>query len=337
VDNLTHFAFGSAVGLAVMGRRTQPWKAALWGGICCNLPDLDVFIAHGDPIRDMTYHRGPTHSLFYLTLIAPLVAWVVSRLHQEREFFGRWWLALWLALIAHPLLDVMTIYGTQLFLPFSDYPYGVGSIFIIDPLFTLPVLICVIVALAMRSYRVNAVGLTLSLAYLGWGMLAQQHVTGVARESLRAQGVEVRGLEVDPTALNSILWRVIVTTPGAYLEGYYSLLDDEPRIEFSRHARDDALYTRLQDDWNIARIAWFSHGFFKVYEQDGRVLVADLRMGMEPAYNFTFDVGGLREGRFAASRPTRALPPFGREDVLGWLWRRARGEAVPALSSSLAE
>ena len=93
VDNLTHFAFGSAVGLAVMGRRTKPWKAALWGGICCNLPDLDVFLSHGDPIRDMTYHRGPTHSLLYLTLIAPLVAWVVSRVHRERQLFGRWWLA----------------------------------------------------------------------------------------------------------------------------------------------------------------------------------------------------------------------------------------------------
>jgi len=57
-----------------MSRRTPPWKAALWGGICCNLPDLDVFISHGDPIRDVTYHRGATHSLFYLTLISPLLA-----------------------------------------------------------------------------------------------------------------------------------------------------------------------------------------------------------------------------------------------------------------------
>ncbi len=335
MDNLTHFAFGSAVGLAVMGRRTKPWKAALWGGICCNLPDLDVFLSHGDPIRDMTYHRGPTHSLFYLTLIAPLIAWVVARIHAERQFFGRWWLALWLALIAHPLLDVTTVYGTQLFLPFTDYPYGTGSIFIIDPLFSLPLMICVIVALAMRNYRVNLAGLAFSIAYLGWGMLAQQHVTGIARESL--QGVPVQRLEVDPTALNSVLWRVIATVPGGYLEGYYSLFDDSPRITFTQHARDDALYERLRDDWNVNRVAWFSHGFFKVFEREGRVLIADLRMGMEPVYTFTFDVGGLRDGSFTPSRPTIVAQPFGREDALGWVWKRLKGEPVSPLSTSLAE
>ena len=47
---------------------------------------------------------------------------------------------MWLALVTHPLLDAMTVYGTQLALPFSDHPFGVGSIFIIDPLYTLPLL-----------------------------------------------------------------------------------------------------------------------------------------------------------------------------------------------------
>jgi inner membrane protein len=332
VDNLTHFAFGAAVGVAVMGRRTKPWKAALWGGICCNLPDLDVFIPHGDPIRDMTYHRGPTHSLFYLTLVSPLIAWVVARIHGERQFAGRWWLAIWLALIAHPLLDVTTVYGTQLLQPFTDYPFGIGSIFIIDPLFSLPVMVCVIAALAIRGerrFRVNAIGLALSIGYLGWGMLAQQYVTGIARESLRAQGIEALRIEVDPTALNSILWRVIATTPGGYAEGYYSLLDEQPRIEFARHARDDALYERLKSDWNIARMAWFTHGFFKLYERNGRIYIADLRLGMEPIYTFTFDVGSLREGKFTSSTPTVAPSPAPRSSMLGWMWRRLKGERLP--------
>jgi inner membrane protein len=173
---------------------------------------------------------------------------------------------------------------------------------------------------------VNAVGLALSLAYLGWGMVAQQYVTGVARDSLRAQAIEVQRLDVTPTPLNSILWRVVATTPGAYLEGYYSLLDEAPRIEFSRHVRDDALYEHLRADWNIDRIAWFSHGLFKVYERDGRVLIADLRMGTEPAYTFTFDVGELRDGAFTPSRPEHVEPAFGRDDTLGWLWRRLKGQ-----------
>ncbi len=332
MDNLTHFAFGAAVGVAVMGRRTKPWKAALWGGICCNLPDLDVFVPHGDPIRDVTYHRGSTHSLAYLTLVSPFLAWAVARIQREQQFIGRWWLAIWLALIAHPLLDVMTVYGTQLLQPFTDYPFGVGSIFIIDPLFSLPVMVCVIAALVMRSerrFRVNAAGLALSVGYLAWGMLAQQYVTGIARESLRAQGIEAQRVEVDPTALNSILWRVIATTPGGYVEGYYSLLDEAPRIRFVRLPRDDALYERLKSDWHINRLAWFTHGFFKVFERDGRVYIADLRLGMEPIYNFTFDVGAMREGEFTPETPRMAPPLAPRRSMLSWLWRRLRGEPLP--------
>jgi inner membrane protein len=339
VDNLTHFAFGAAVGVAVMGRRTQPWKAALWGGICCNLPDVDVFVPYGDPIRDMTYHRGSTHSLLYLTLVSPFLAWVVARIHREQQFIGRWWLAIWLALIAHPLLDVTTVYGTQLLRPFTDHPFGIGSIFIIDPLFSLPLMVCVIAALVMRSerrFRVNAIGLAIGIGYLGWGMLAQQYVSGIARESLRAQGIDAQRIEVDPTALNSILWRVIATTPGGYVEGYYSLLDEEPRIEFVRHPRDDALYERLKTDWNIDRMAWFTHGFFKVFERDGRVYVSDLRLGMEPIYTFTFDVGSMRGGEFAPETPRMAPSPAPRSSMLGWLWRRLKGEPLPPPTDSRA-
>ena len=49
MDSLTQIALGSAVGVAVMGRRTAVWKAALWGAIGGTLPDLDTFIDHGDP------------------------------------------------------------------------------------------------------------------------------------------------------------------------------------------------------------------------------------------------------------------------------------------------
>ncbi len=111
-----------------MGRRTAVWKAALWGAVAGTLPDLDAFINHGDAILNMTRHRAESHALFYLTLAAPVLAWGVARLHGEAALlFRRWWLAIWLALVIHPLLDTMTVYGTQLLQPFTDYPFGVGS------------------------------------------------------------------------------------------------------------------------------------------------------------------------------------------------------------------
>jgi inner membrane protein len=180
MDSLTQIALGSAVGVAVMGRRTAAWKAALWGAIGGTLPDLDAFINHGDAILNMTRHRAESHALFVLTLAAPVLAWIVSRVHGEAALFRRWWLAMWLVLITHPLLDTMTVYGTQLLQPFSDYPFAVGSVFIIDLAYTLPLIVGVVAALRLKSARGlawNTAGLVLSTLYLGWSVGAQQHVT----------------------------------------------------------------------------------------------------------------------------------------------------------------
>ena len=76
----------------------------------------------------------------------PLAAGI-ARLHGEWAQWRRWWLAMALALVTHPLLDAMTVYGTQLLLPFTHTPYAVGSVFIIDPLYTLPLLLGVLLAL----------------------------------------------------------------------------------------------------------------------------------------------------------------------------------------------
>mgnify|MGYP006202171107 CR=1 FL=1 len=78
MDSLSQIALGAAVGVAVMGRKTALWKAALMGAVVGTLPDLDVLISHGDPIRDMTLHRTESHALFYQTLVAPALAWLAS-------------------------------------------------------------------------------------------------------------------------------------------------------------------------------------------------------------------------------------------------------------------
>ena len=68
MDSLSQFALGGAVGVAVMGRRSAVWKAAMWGAMTATLPDLDPFIDHGDPISNMTLHRADSHALFWLSL-----------------------------------------------------------------------------------------------------------------------------------------------------------------------------------------------------------------------------------------------------------------------------
>lgn len=333
MDSLSQLALGAAVGVAVMGRRSAVWKAALWGGVAGTLPDLDVLIDHGDPIRNMVLHRAETHALFWLTLFSLPLAAAVARLHGEWAQWRRWWLALWLALVTHPLLDTMTVYGTQLALPFSDWPFGVGSVFIIDPLYTLPLLAGAVWALASRGsprgLRANAAGLVLSTAYLGWGAAAQAHVDGVARASLAAQGIAAERVLVTPTPLNSLLWRVLAVAGPHYHEGFYSLLDDGRQIRFDRFDRGVALEDRLRDIEGVRRISAFSKGFYKLHADDDRLYVTDLRMGQEPHYIFTFAVAERHGGGRPLARPEQLGARLDLDRGLPWLWRRAWGEPLP--------
>jgi inner membrane protein len=333
VDSVSQIALGAAIGVATMGRRTALWKSALWGAVAGTLPDLDVLIDHGDPIRNMVLHRAETHALFWLTLFSLPLAAAVARLHGEWASWRRWWLALWLVLVTHPLLDAMTVYGTQLALPFSNHPYGVGSVFIIDPLYTLPLLTGVGWALAARGSRsgliANAWGLVLSTTYLAWGLAAQQQVHRLASTSLADQGIVAERVLVTPAPFNNLLWRVVAVAGDHYHEGFHSLLDDEPKIAFDRFERGTALAAELRDHEDVQRIRRFSKGFYKLRQEGDRVLISDLRMGLEPAYTFTFAVAQRRSAALPLARPEQvgARPDLDR--LLPWLWRRMWGEALP--------
>lgn len=60
MDSLSQAVLGSAVGMAIMGRRTALWKAALIGVVAGTMPDLDAFIDHGDPI--VSVHSTASYS-----------------------------------------------------------------------------------------------------------------------------------------------------------------------------------------------------------------------------------------------------------------------------------
>ena len=341
MDSLSQIALGAAVSVAVMGRRTAVWKAALWGAVAGTLPDLDVMIEQGDAIRNMVLHRAETHSLFWLTLFSLPFATGVAWLSREWALRRRWALAMWLALVTHPLLDAMTVYGTQLALPFTNHPYGVGSVFIIDLLVTLPLLIGVGWALASRGsgqvrgrgtargLRANLVGLAISTAYLAWGVAAQQHVSQIATASLASQGIRAEIMLVTPTAFNTVLWRVVAVSGDSYHEGFYSLFDKTPQIPFDAYPRGNALAAELSGVEGVQQLKSFTKGFFALRDEAGRVLISDLRMGQEPNYIFTFAVAEKR----SAAVPLVVPEQLGRRGdlkcSLSWLSQRIMGMAVP--------
>ena len=333
MDSLTQVALGASLGVAVMGRRTAIWKAAAWGGLAGLLPDLDVLIDHGDAIVNMVRHRGPSHSLLWLTVLAPALAWLARTLSAPSPLAGgpswaRWCVALWLALFTHPLLDLMTIYGTQVWQPLSDEAYGLGSIFIIDPLYSLPLLLGLIGAAVARRLAwglgANAVGLFISTVYLAWSALAQASVADHARQSLAAAGLPSAHLLVTPAPLQTQLWRVVALDGDRYHEGYYALRDQGRPIRFRAFDRGGDLLARHADHVQVQRLQRFADGFVAMRQEGAYLWITDLRMGQQPYYVFDFKIGAASANPSVPAQQVSARIPLAAG--LQWLGRRMAGE-----------
>lgn len=301
MDSVTQIALGAAVGGAVAGR-SAGWRAFAWGAAVGTMPDLDVFHDYGSPVANFTWHRGYTHSLFIQTLAAPLLALPIRYLNRHGDTgYPRWLAVVWLVLITHTLLDAFTIYGTQLWLPFMDRPVGLGSIFIIDPLYTLPLVIGIAAAIRFRddwhrARRWNAIGLTLASLYLLWTVLAQQWMENRASQAVAEAELPVERMLATPTAVNSVLWRIVAVGEEAHWEALHPVWSRQP-IRFREYPRDPELLDDIEDNSAVRRLQYFTRGFYSVNERDGTVVISDLRMGQVGYYAFAYRVGRREDGR----------------------------------------
>lgn len=337
MDTVTQAALGAAVGEAVMNNKVGR-KASLWGAICGTLPDLDVFIQFGDPVSDFTYHRAASHAFFFMTLATPLLVWFIMRIYPKtKEIRWRWFLLVWLAFITHALLDSFTVYGTQIFLPFTNFPVGWSTIFVIDPLYTLPLMIGLFSFFVLRrnqhlALRLNIMGLIISTVYLAWSVGAHTYVSSIAQESLQKQDITAHQTITGPAPFNTLLWRSVAITDGGYVEGFYSLLDDVEKMNFTHYTSEKELLQPLQDEWAVQRLQWFSKGFYKVSQLGDDILISDLRMGVEPLYFFTFSVGKLTDGNIISQSPQqKALVQYDMGKSLSRLWERIWNEHTDVL------
>ena len=300
MDSLTQLTFGAACGEAVLGQKVGR-KALVWGAILGTLPDLDVFIPLGGPINNFVYHRGFSHSLFILGLLAPLMAWLISTVHPDtKRFYPKWVLLSFLVMEASVLLDLLTIYGTQIFWPFDTTPKAVPVLFIIDPLFTLPIVSGVLAVLLLKrhrplGHRLNTIGLALSLTYLIWAFGAGEFVKRQMTEKLAEQGVSYSKFISSPAPFTTLLWRVVGIDSDRYFETYYSLFDGETPLFIDFYPRNLELMTGIDKHPPVVKLKRFTKGYFAFSTEGGYVAMTDLRMGSEPDYVFRFKVARLND------------------------------------------
>lgn len=295
------------------------------GALLGTTPDLDVFINYGNAVANFTCHRGFSHSLLVLTPFSVVVWALLKKYFQPvREAPTAWFLAISLTLITHPLLDAHTAYGTQLLWPLSTAPVMWPTLYIIDPLYTLPLLAGLIAILvrpkSTMAIKTLAAGLVISCVYLSWTWMAKIYVGNQVLASLR-NDTGIMSVFTTPTAFNSLLWRVVVLKRDQYLEGYYSLLDPGKDMDFTSHPANSALTGQAEDLWAVQRLRWFSQDFIKSAVIDDTLVISDLRMGFEGNYVFNHAVAKMADSGWDEIETKRLPSQFDIED-LSFVWER---------------
>lgn len=300
MDSLTQITLGAAVGEAALGERVGN-RAVLWGAIAGLIPDLDIIpTLFMDEIGRMTVHRGFSHSILFSMLFAPLLGYIIHRIYRRkgeayrsnsapdlgsrrRAGFSAWTVLVFLCIITHIILDCFTAYGTQVFLPFSNYRVAFNSISIIDPLYSLPLFIGVIAVLFMRSPDkrriLNYFGLGISTLYLVFTLGNKIHITDVFEKSLRGQGIAYSRILTVPTLLNNILWLGVAEGESSFHVGYYSILDNSKNIRFLAVKKNHHLIEHIRDEEVIKKLRWFTKGYYSIDKRDGVLLFNNMRYG----------------------------------------------------------
>jgi len=294
MDSVTQAVLGGAVSYAILGRRLGK-RAAIYGAALGTLPDLDVLIDFGGPIENMTHHRGFSHSFFVQAFIAPLLAWLFVRPERLSEaLFLRWWLAIFLCFVTHSLADLFTVYGTQVLWPLSVHPFAHSLLFIIDPLYTLPLVIAFVVTLVGKSIHVNVLinrlMLAVSTGYLIWSASVKVLIDDKALAALNLRGISPTTYESTPAPFNTLLWRSVAIDGDYYYEIWTSIFDEVDQVQIQRYSRNLDLLKSVSDHPSVQRLQWFTKDQYKAWEKGDQIFLSDLRMGVEGAYVFNFEV-----------------------------------------------
>lgn len=286
MDSLTQIVLGAAVAEAVAGRK-MGGKAALWGAVAGTLPDLDVLLRNFyHPIDAALIHRGFSHSIFFALLSGPFLGWIFYKLYKGR-YELKTWIWLWfLAIITHPMLDMFTNYGTQFFYPL-DYRITFNAVFVIDPLYTLPFMFCLLVALFLKRDSVfrrkwNNAGLIYSSLYLVWGVIVKLTILSNSESYFEKAGHEVNTAMVTPMPLTSFYWMILSEDKTNYYVGYKSLFYDFSKSDIDtipKHKEElDSLI------WNgvdySETLKFISNGMYTTELRQDTLVFYDLRFGV---------------------------------------------------------
>ncbi|MGK7396555.1 MAG: metal-dependent hydrolase [Candidatus Cyclobacteriaceae bacterium M3_2C_046] len=239
-----------------------------------------------DTVDAMAFHRTVTHSITFALVVSPLLGFALKKIHKNLDVsWMRWTCLFFLGFVTHALLDCFTTWGTQIFWPFNQARIAFKSIFVIDPLYTIPLLICLIWLMFLprqhlKRRRLNILGLSVSTGYLLLTLLAKNQANQVFESSFARQNLTIDRYSTRPAPFSIILWTVNAETENGYYIGYYSFLDKDQNIEYAYYPKDhDQLTQNIPMSPNIRQLINLSDGWFTIDPAPHGIIYHDLRFG----------------------------------------------------------
>ena len=324
MDPISQGVLGVAAAQAA-SKKPQARRAAFMGLVAGLAPDADVFITSAtDPLLSLQFHRQFTHALGFIPVGALLAALVLHPLVSRNAFrFRTTYLFCLAGYATHGLLDACTSYGTQLLWPLSDLRVAWNNISIIDPLFTLPILLLVTIGIWRRSPALGRCALVWAVAYLTIGVVQRDRAAAIGHAVAATRGHVVERLSAKPTFANLLVWKIIYEAEGMFYV-------DAVRVGLSsRHYPGDAiakldtdrdlpwLQSGSQQAHDVERFRWFSGDYLALA---GENTITDIRYSLVP--NEIEGLWGIALSPRAA--PHEHVRPVGGRTVNADKWRAFR-------------
>ena len=286
MDPLSQGTVGAAFAQSV-ANKNNIFKIGFIGFLAGLIPDLDVLIQSStDPILSLEYHRQFTHSLFFIPFGSLIVALLIFPLVKRSMSLKTVYFASLLGYATHGLLDACTSYGTQLFWPFSNERVSWNNISIVDPLFTIPVLILVVIAIRTKNKIFSFFGIGWIIFYLSLGFVQYERALSAAIELANMRGHNAERLTLKPSFGNLILWKSIYQHKDTFYvdairtaqSSTWCLGESIRAFDYQYHLPD--LDEGSQQKNDIERFRWFSQDYLG-YDKEKNILT-DVRYSMIP-------------------------------------------------------
>lgn len=331
MDPLTQMLLGAATSHAVfarsLGRRALPV-----GAVAGELADADVFLAgFSDPALPFELHRHFTHALAFVPVGGLLAAAPFLLFRGFREKTRLVCGAAILAYFTHGLLDNCTSYGTHLLWPFIAGRTAWDIISIIDPVFTLTLLLGVAAALVTGRGRPAGIALALALAYLGLGIVQHDRALVVQEAIATHRDHAIERGRVTPALGTLLLWRSTYVHEGRiHADGIHVPFRGAPGVRVGtsrpRFGPED-VPAGLPDPERAERVfdrfEAFADGYTAAVEtHPSAVVVGDMRYsfelsGFRPIWGLSFNLHGRLDVTLVGFEE-------GRADAIEALWSQLR-------------